>query len=199
VPTFQRLILTLHGLALAVWLAALVASGLFAATLFPTMKTLNPLVPAFREYAGEHWRLAAGVPANNIFTLADRIQFVCAGAALMTLGFWLAGLARRKQEGDSVSLPAAVLRITTLTGAMAGLCYQLFILGPRMGAALRNWVVAATEGRTSDAEAFRAIFDADHPAASRTLGLTALCVLMCLTVHLWNGDTVGPRRPGVGL
>ncbi len=150
------------------------------------MKALDPALPTFAQYGGEHWRVAAGIPANSIFVFADRVQFVCGGAALMTLGFWLATLARLRQEGERLSVAPALLRSVALTGAMAGLCYQLFILGPRMNASLKAWLGAALDGDTVRAETLRAVFDADHPTASRTLGFTAACVLAGLIVHLWN-------------
>ncbi len=151
------------------------------------MKSLDPTIPALSGYSGEHWRLAAGIPANIIFTRADRIQFVCAGLGLMTLGFWLSGLVGLRQRGEHVSIAGAVTRIATFSGAMGGLCYQLFILGPRMNLALKQWLAAANTGDSSRAEAFRAAFDADHPAASRTLGFTSVCVAACLVTHLWAG------------
>lgn len=190
VATFLRFALALHGLALAVWLAALVAGGLSAATLFPTMKELAPTLPAFELYSGEHWRVAAGIPANTIFGIADRIQFICGGIALMTLGFWMSTLARLKNEGHSIAFIPALLRTLAITGAMAGLCYQLFILGPRMSTALKQWLAAAVAGDNAAAESFRAAFDTDHPTASLTLSFTAVCVLFGLIVHLWNPPTV---------
>ncbi|MDI1288967.1 MAG: hypothetical protein PSX37_03320 [bacterium] len=191
--TFLRFALALHGFALAIWLAALVAAGLSAATLFPAMKSLEPSLPSFALYEGEHWRIAAGIPANNIFGIVDRIQFVCGGVALMTLGFWMSTLARLRQEGQSIAVIPALLRTVAISGAMAGLCYQLFILGPRMSIALKKWIAAASAGDTATAETFRAAFDTDHPSASRTLMFTAACVIFGLVVHLWNPPAARER------
>src|SRR5690349_21676927 len=56
-----RIVQTIHVVAAGVWLGSLVMTGAYAGLVFRTMRTLNPSLPDFGAYPGEHWRLAGGM------------------------------------------------------------------------------------------------------------------------------------------
>ena len=84
---------TIHTLALCLWLAALILGGASAAVVFPTMKSVNPMLPDFPGFEADHWKIAAGMVQQRIFFVSDTVQFIAAIAAFLTLGLRLIGLA----------------------------------------------------------------------------------------------------------
>lgn len=166
-----------HLTALAIWLAGLLGAGLSAALIFPQMKTLQPTLPDFAHYPGEHWKIAGGMVANHIFLIVDYIQLTCALIAFLTLGLTL--IAANKSPIKRKP-PLAGARIILLTIACALLCYQLFILAPRMAVHINDFWTAARDGNQPVADAAQAAFDADHPTSRTLLTSIAACVLLML-------------------
>ncbi len=193
----------MHVAALGVWLGVVLMSGAAAAIIFPTVKALAPSVPAYAGYAGEHWMLVAGRVAQRVFLAGDVAQFACAcGAGL--------GLLFARPFGHVWwRRVATALRLTLLCGAVTALAYQLFVLAPRMNANLHGYWDAAAAGDTATAEALRAAFSAEHPTATRVLGVIAALVSACLALAAWperngaTGDAAAAmppaRRTGSGL
>lgn len=178
---------TVHILALTVWLASLLAAGLSAALIFSQMKKLQPSLPEYAAYTGEHWKIAGGMVANKIFLIVDYVQLCCAIIAILTLGLTLLAA---NQAVPKYRPPLAGVRIVFLSIACALLCYELFILSPRMAVHLNDFWVAAKDGKMAVAHAAQAAFDADHPTASNVLKATAASVFLLLIT-----STIAVTRP----
>lgn len=173
-----------HLTALAVWLGGLVMTGVAVAIIFATTKELDPRLPAYAGFEGEHWRLAGGQIAARIFLATDIIQF---GAVLLAgitfaLGTLLFGVPMRRLS--------TFLRAALLLGLICVLSYQFFLLAPEMNANLRQYWSAAMSGDTAAAEGFREAFDRDHPLATRLLVANTIQVLALLVIGVWtlSGD-----------
>lgn len=183
----RRLLETLHALALGLWLGVLCMTGFTAAMLFPTMKALNPTLPQFSAYTGEHWRIAAGSIAQRLFLACDTVGLACGILSILTLGLSLFSL--RKLGRTSVALPAVRVAAVSLAGALLG--YQLFMLGPEMGRNLARYYAAAQSGDMAAAATHQAAFAAQHPTATTVMGSLAACTLIALLAGLWHA-TAGP-------
>lgn len=177
-----------HTVTLSLWLGAVVMSGVAAAIVFPTAKSLEARSGLFEKYDGEHWRLVAGQIANRIFLASDTIQLVCASAGLLTLGLRLADRANRPR--------LAGVRVLLFSIASAVLGYHLFILAPRMHGNLREFYVRAMAGENDAAEVARQAFGADHPTASKVLGAMAVSLFVLLCVTVWS-LAMGPSAGAV--
>ncbi len=178
---------TVHLLSLTIWLAALLAAGLSAALIFSQMKKLQPSLPAYAAYTGEHWKIAGGMVANKVFVIVDYVQLSCAILAILTLGLTLLAA---NQAVPKYRPALAGVRILFLSIACALFCYQLFILAPRMAVHLNDFWVAAKDGKMAIADAEQAAFDADHPTASNVLKGTAATVFLLLIT-----STIAVTRP----
>lgn len=171
---------TLHVLALAVWLGTLVMTGVAAAVIFPEMRRLDPALATYSNYTGEHWMLAAGHVAAKIFAISDTIQLAC--AALAGLTFLVALFSRRLLPFRFM----AAMRLIGLLTAFGALSYQAGSVGPAMQRELGEYWMAAQEGRNDDAAFHQLLFREQHPKASRTLGISALAVLVALAAGAWT-------------
>ena len=178
---------SIHILALTIWLASLLAAGLSAALIFMQMKKLQPSLPEYSAYTGEHWKIAGGMVANKIFLIVDFVQLGCAIVTILTLGLTLLAANRAVPKYRP---PLAGVRILFLSIACGLLCYQLFILSPRMAIHLNDFWVAAKDGKMAIADAAQAAFDADHPTASNVLKSTAAMIFLLLIT-----STVAITRP----
>jgi len=175
---WRRPVETLHIVALGVWLGVLLATGAAAAVLFPTMRDLEPTLGAFAAYEGEHWRLAAGVPAARLFAIADVVQFVCAAIVLVTMAIGLMGwLGRGVVSG---------LRTVAVGGALIAFSYGFFVVGNEMTRELQAYWAAAKAGEMQRANEAQARFTGMHPTASRTMGVTAALVAVGFVAGTWQ-------------
>jgi len=165
-------------IALGLWLGALVMAGAAAAILFPTMRDLAPTLGRFEAYTGEHWRLAAGIPAARLFAILDLVQFLCAGAAFATLA---AGLA--SWLGRSAS---TAVRTVAVGVAMASFSYGFFIVGTRMTELAKTYWAEAEAGNLEAAERAQSAFSAMHPRATQAMGVTAVSVAVGLVAGAWQ-------------
>ncbi len=177
---------TLHIVALAFWLAALLGSGAAAAVLFPTMKHLDPTLPAFAAYPHEHWKIAAGHAANKLFFLADIVQFAAAFLATVTFALTLFFLRILPDRGRSWPL---AIRGVSLAAALTAAAYLLLVLSPAMGLDYQHFIAAASAGQVEQADAARAAFEAAHPKASTAISITAAAVFVALFAGVWNIST----------
>lgn len=168
---------SVHILSLTIWFASLLAAGLSAALIFSQMKKLQPSLLEYAAYTGEHWKIAGGMVANKIFLIVDYVQLCCAVIAILTLGLTLLAANRGVPKHRP---PLAGVRILLLSVACALLCYELFLLSPRMAIHLNDFWVAAKDGNRVIADAAQAAFDADHPTASNVLKATAAALLLLL-------------------
>lgn len=159
--------------------------------LFPRMKELQPRLEAFAAYPEDHWKIAAGQVATRLFVACDAVQMVCAGVCFCTLGLVLSGM---KKEGIRAG-GAMLLRALALTVAMGLVCYQLFVLGPRMQANVQSFWTFAKAGEVTRAGEFEKAFNADHPTSTNVLGGTAAAVLMLIVSGAWS-QAAGGRVHG---
>lgn len=171
---------TAHITALAVWLGTIGMTAVAAAVIFPQMRELDPTLPGYPKYTGEHWMLAAGHIANRIFVIGDMIQAACAVVAGLTLA---AALMARRFSPFGIS---AGLRMIGMLVAFGSLSYQFGSLRPDMRRNLDQYWVAAQEGRNEDAEMYRTRFRELHPAASRSLAIGGGAVLVALLAGGWS-------------
>jgi hypothetical protein len=171
---------TIHLVALGLWVGVLLSAGAFAASVFPIMKGLDPRLPAFDKYTGEHWLIAGGKVAQRIFLITDIVQFVCAVLSIATLGcmIWLFGLPRRR--------PATIVRAIALGVALACAAGSIIIVAPQLNAALRLYWAAAEAGNLEAVAPHRAAVDQLHPLSSRLMGGTFVCVLIAFVAGAWS-------------
>lgn len=171
---------TIHLVALGLWVGVLLSAGAFAASVFPIMKGLDPRLPAFEKYTGEHWLIAGGKIAQRIFLITDIVQFVCAVLSIGTLGcmIWLFGLPRRR--------PATIVRAIALGLAMACAAGSIIIIAPQLNAALRLYWAAAEMGNLELVAPHRAAVDELHPISSKLMGGTFVCVLIAFVAGAWS-------------
>lgn len=157
----------------------LAMTGLFAALIFPTVRDLDPSLPAYVAYDGPHWSLAAGVVAERVF----RVGLPVAGiAVLLALLAALVLTARR----DTDRFPVARLGLSVVCVAL--LAAQALWLQPRMNTAAEAYRDAAISGDNTTAQRAKAEFDAMHPTASRLLGSGAIASMALFLCSAWSGS-----------
>lgn len=170
---------TVHLAALGIWAGFLGATGAQAASTFPIMKRLDPILPGYAKFPHDHWKVAAGSVVQRGFLILDVVQFVCAVLSVGTLGCLLAlfGLPRRR--------PATIVRACAMGLALAGAAGSIIIVSPQLNAAIRlKWAAMAT-GDAAAVGVHGAAVDQLHPIASKLLAGTLVCVLIALVSGLW--------------
>jgi hypothetical protein len=184
-PSLSRLNL-LHIATMGLWAGMLAMSGVSAALIFPMMKRLDPALPEFAAYTGDHWMIAAGMIAARQFSLLAWAESVL---ALIAVGS-LMGLVASTRGGLSHGL---VLRCVAVGGATAVLLYQSFVLQTRMdGHMLAHWN-AARAGDNEAALTHKDAFTADHPLASGLMQARLGLLLAGLAAGVWSLRTGGTR------
>ncbi|MFG0275707.1 MAG: hypothetical protein ACF8QF_11680 [Phycisphaerales bacterium] len=191
-PTLE----TAHILALGVWLGALVMTGATAAIAFPTMRDLDPSLPAFAAYPEDHCTIAAGMVMARVFFVCDTVQLVGAMVASVTLiGLFATGAVSRRRA-------AHVIRAAILAALAVSLLQYLIFPAREMAQHLDAFWTAARAGDIATADAERAAFDRLHPGASLRLSLHAIGIVAALVVGCWAATTpatdVGVERAEAG-
>ncbi|KAA0213054.1 MAG: hypothetical protein DYG94_12160 [Leptolyngbya sp. PLA3] len=182
---FVRLAETVHIVALALWLSALITGALVAVTIFTTMRELAPTFGFFHAYTGAHADLGAGFIQARVFALADITQFAACSLAMLS---FIAAVA----IGRAVARASTMVRATLLACALTMFSYQYFILAPRMDTNARAYWKAARAGDSEQARLLHAKFMEDHPASTRTHGFILLFVSGTLVASTW---TLSGGRP----
>jgi len=178
-PMVFRASQTIHLLALALWIGAAAMSGVVAAIVFPTMRTLDPTLGAYPNYSGDHAVLAAGNIAGRVFLFVDMVQFICAAVALASFIAML-------MLGYSLNTLARVARSVILCVALGILSYHLFVLMPGMHDDLKAYWAAAAIGDNVTADAHKDAFLALHSTASRSIGGTTIAALVAFILGVWT-------------
>lgn len=181
---------TVHLVALGLWLGTLVMVGGAAAVLFPTMKSLDVRLPAFAAYDGEHWRLAAGRIGQQMFLVADLVQFPC---ALLTAGTFLCmmvwfGIGKRRGS--------TVVRALALGVAVAAAAGEILVLAPSMNGSLKAYWGAAQAGDNAAAAVHQRAFNDLHPIATNLLAVDAIAVFVALVMGARAASGTGQARMG---
>ena len=165
---------TIHLGVLGLWAGTVLMTGVTAALAFPTMKALDPTLPGFAKFNGDHWMIAAGSVMNKAFLVSDWVGLVCAGLAVVTLLFVLLGVRVKFAK------PATVLRTVALAAALGMSIYAVAVLRPHMQAELTDFWDAARAGDSDTAAIHQQAFDDLHPKASFLLISQFVLVLWAL-------------------
>ncbi|MFM9996691.1 MAG: hypothetical protein ACKVU4_12940 [Phycisphaerales bacterium] len=185
----RRVCESIHLVTLGLWLGVLVMTGVAAAVLFPTIKALDPRLPEYAAFTGEHWSLAAGRVAATLFFVCDAVQFAGALIAGVTLGLsiLLFGLPAR-----SLATACRAGLIVIIVGVLS---YQFIMLAPDMNRNLAAYWTAAKGGDNSAAATFKAAFDAKHPLARNLLAVDALLVVASFVLAAWSATGLAREQP----
>jgi hypothetical protein len=179
VPRRLAILKVVHAAMLGLWLGALVMAGAAAAIIFPMVRDLDPSLPHYADYAGDHWRILAGQVANRLFRIGDWVQLVCALSAAATLA-WACGIAPRPSQRAIMARWCGACVLAML------LVFTFAVLRPRMSANAEAYWDAARRGDDRAAQAYQSAFNADHPVASRTLALSAAALIAQIAVTAWS-------------
>jgi hypothetical protein len=192
----RRHLEALHLFTTILWFTALVGAGLGAAVVFPTLKPLNPQLPDFAAYTGEHWRIAAGHVGNRLFAVSDAFQLVC--PIVCTLFLLPVVFGKRVQaDGTRAKLGAlGIARLILLAIAVVLGLYQSLILGPHMRETIEAFWAAARAGNMEAAAPLQTAFDADHPKARFVMESSAFAVLGVIVTGLWRKADSGLQTAG---
>jgi len=166
----RPLLETVHLSALGVWAGAVAMTAATAAVIFPEMKALDPSLPEFSAYPGEHGIIAAGWVMARVFLALDWIQLVCGALAGATV------LLIAARQGVRLRW----VRVALTLAACGVLAWYLLSVAQPMGADLAAFYRHAQAGEVETANRFRDAFDARHPTASRGLGSIGLLALVAL-------------------
>lgn len=178
----------------ATWSGALLVTGLTAYFVFTLLKRLDPTLPDFSAYAGEHWRLLGGYVAERLFIGADVVGFlaICIGGGAFALACW-----RGHPHPRSWTAAIRALLVMAMVGIMT---YRFAALDPAMQSDLAAYRQAAALGDTQNAIELQQAYDVHHQTASNVmvasllLSLGALGFTLATTRRVMTG-AAGDRSP----
>ncbi|MFI4892893.1 MAG: hypothetical protein ACIAQ0_05575 [Phycisphaerales bacterium JB058] len=187
----RRLLETVHLTFVGLWMGSLAMAGAAAAIIFPTVRDLDPSLPAYAAFTGPHWKLAAGHVASRIFLVADAVALGCLIVSGLTLGLVAASKEPWRQAWTTG------VRLVAFFGALSLLTYSFVFLGPRMNTNMVNYWEAAEAGNNEAALEYQAAFDKDHPTASTVMVSSFACVtlLMISGAFAATARTATPAQP----
>ncbi len=172
--TIHKLTNAIYLVFLSLWFGSLIMTGIVAGVTFTVLHNIDAQVPAFAESvpSGDHYQIAGGQVMQSVFLLGDFIQLISVVAVFAIVGSQL--------FSAKIKLPTTpnLIRLAGLTGALLLVCYNVFILSPRMNTNLRKYWDAAEANE--DGSAFKKAFDDEHPTASFVLASTAGCLLVVI-------------------
>jgi hypothetical protein len=174
-------------LALTLWIAGLVSSGIAAYAVFGELPTMSMQLQRFEAAApAEQGMIAAGHVMQKVFRVTDIVQYLAASLATLTMVIDLVLLGERRRWMSNA------LRIMCITIAGGVLLFRAMDLTPRMDRELRAYWAAAEEGRVEDAKSHRAAFTALHPRARM---LMTASLVMLLAAAGASAVALGPHKP----
>lgn len=182
-----------HLLALGVWLGAVVMAGMSAMVVFPTMEGLEPALPAYAAYDGDHSALAAGRVMFAVFFACDLVQLCAAFFVVMPFVAAAFGL------GLSMRRPVNAVRGILVFVLAAMLAFHLVALTPAMNQDLQAYWTAASEGDAAAAAAHKASFDSRHPTARLVLTAMTLGLAIAFITGVWSVATAGRAESREGV
>lgn len=172
---FARLRFTFLLTALAIWLAALVASGTVAIAAFTTLPDLeisNPNTTRFFENDPQGaGRYLAGFVTNPVFVISDKIR---GAAAVLVISVFAVG---RGRVLDGRCRAIRLLAHASLLGAIGLLAYEVFLVAPDVQSSLSSWRSAVAAGdRERGAQVWKE-FEVLHEIAATLLRVELALVL----------------------
>lgn len=169
-----------HLLALCLWSAGLLAAGLSAALVFPTLKGLSPTLAGFSaEFAQSHYLVAGGSIAQRAFFVSDLISFFGAMVAIVTLAVLI--VVHRLPTRRS----STIVRALALALAVASLASMLIIVTPALNTATRLHWAAIKLGDAGSIAERKLEVDQLHPLATNLMVGMLGCVLVALVAGMW--------------
>lgn len=182
----------IHLTAAGICTGALLMTGVTAAILFPAVKKLDPELPGFAAYDGEHWRIVGGHIGDPMFFSVDVVQFV---ALLLTFGTLTAIAFSRHESTRRLSF---AVRSLALLVAFVTFCWRFFIVTPPMNVALKAYWKAAAAGDNDAAAAHQGVFDAGHGSSSTLMQITLVAMLVATFAGIWNAVAASSQGGAAG-
>ncbi|MEO1008316.1 MAG: hypothetical protein AAFX79_07095 [Planctomycetota bacterium] len=147
----------------AAWSGALLVTGATAYFVFTLLKQLDPQLPAYAAYEGEHWKLLGGFVAERLFVGADVVGFlaIVVGGLAFAVACW-----RGNPPARSWVAALRALAILAMVGLMT---FRFAYLDPAMQADLDAYRAAAAAGETEAALQIQARYDGRHSTASTVM------------------------------
>ncbi len=177
-PTLRIIIESVNALVLGLWAGALAMVGVAAAFAFPTMKSLDPALPGYASYTGEHWRLAAGAIMNPLFGVVGLIGKV----SFLVVCVLLAVLLAKKH----VSFRSRTFGVRTVMWLALGALtlYVDRVLWSPMNELFEAHQQFALAGNNEGSVRVMAEFDALHAKASPLMGAQLVIIVSLLVASL---------------
>jgi hypothetical protein len=170
----------IHLTAAGVCTGAILMAGVTAAILFPAVKKMDPQLPAYSAYTGEHWRIVGGHIGEPMFLAVDLVQFVC---LLLTFGTLTAIAFSRDESTRRISF---AVRSLALLVAFVTFCWRFFVVTPPLNETLQAYWKAAQAGNNDQAGVYQAAFDAGHGTSSTLMQITLAAMLVATFAGIWN-------------
>ncbi len=182
---WRRLRFSLLLATLVAWIAAIVSSGVVAASAFTTLPDLEISSPLADAYFGDDQpaigRFIAGFVTNPVFLASDRVRMVAAGCVL---ALYLAGRGRMLDRRHRIVRACAQM---AMIGAMSVLAYQLIFVSPDLQDVLAAWRTAVTEGNRDAGTMIWKEFEIMHRIAAGLLRLELVLVVSSLLLASFAG------------
>lgn len=178
--TLRVIIETVNALALGLWAGALAMVGVAAAVTFPAMKRLDPALPDFAAYEGEHWKLAAGTVMNPLFGVVSMVGTF--SLAIVSVAFAIL-MFRKMVTPRSKSFHLRFwlwLALVALTG------YVDRALWSPMNDLFQEHHALALAGNNAESARVMQGFDALHGLASPLMGAQLVLIVVMLVACLVN-------------
>ncbi len=174
--TMRPMLASVWWLALAAWVAAIVAPAAAAMVAFPRLPELEVAIPATRGFFADDpdaaGRFVAGFVTNPIFVAADAVRLVLVG--LVWLAIALAG-GRPSGQGR-----LAIVATVAIAAASILLAISLTLVAGPLAEALEAWRAAVFADDREAAAVAKAAFDPLHARASTLMSSELVCVLVAI-------------------
>lgn len=178
-----------QSITLALWLGILLTTGTAAAVLFPAMKELNPTLPGFAGYTGEHWLIAAGRPATSLFRIYQCASGVLAGLTVISLIVTCSGRPRGWMRSPSMTVYLFLMLALVVVQVMEQTLHST------MRVNLMGYWEMAGRHETAAALNLKDQFGALHKQSELITGIEAVLLAFAILVFgyrqafgLWNAD-----------